>query len=138
MGLVRLSWPTACVDLGNAHRTIVVLTVTNVVRTNKNGGGYNQHQALVWSKPDVDVINPSGHHVLKITSKALYELMHRDDQNKALGPSVRVSEHVSLVVKEKKSAKHETKRIHKRAKTATEGKTQNALGAAPMLEVEDF
>ena len=75
MSLARLQQPESGVDLGEAYASTFSVSVSNVIRTNRNGGrstsGANQHSNTVASDFSINIIAPGGSRGIKAAIPAL-------------------------------------------------------------------
>lgn len=89
MSLARLQQPESGVDLGEAYASTFSVSVSNVIRTNRNGGrstsGANQHSNTVASDFSINIIAPGGSRGIKAAipalKKAIEALEAEDEDN---------------------------------------------------------
>jgi hypothetical protein len=131
MDLSTLQQPEEGTDLNGAYSSTLLVHMTNVERTKKNGGGTgaNDKSNAVTDKMAFNVVAPGGAKALRHAAGALLQAAEAVDNNNTTSAAshIEVSEQVSLIMDNKQFDKHKTQTIRKKAKVVNEKDTHDNL-----------
>jgi hypothetical protein len=131
MDLGTLQQPEAGTDLGGASASTLLVDMSNVERTKKNGGGTgaNHKSSIVSDKTSINIFAPaSGPKAWREAGNAL--IAAADAYNENAEPStspIKVSDQVSLITSKQQFNNHVAKTVRKKAKAATAEDTRDKL-----------
>lgn len=148
MSLARLQQPESGVDLGEAYAsTFSVCSVSNVIRTNRNGGrstsGANQHSNTVASDFSINIIAPGGSRGIKAAIPALkkaieaFEAEAEDKDNIDQESPLKLMDNAFLISTQKQFDTHVSRIERRKAKPADEAETNEGLGDKVYEEEHD-
>lgn len=97
MDLGKLQQPKDGTDMRGAFASTLLVDMSNVKRTNKNGGGVgagaNHKSSIVSDTLSINIFAPGGHKALREAAKALQMAADAHDENAEPGTSpIKVSD----------------------------------------------
>lgn len=145
MSLARLQQPESGVDLGEAYASTFSVSVSNVIRTNRNGGrstsGANQHSNTVASDFSINIIAPGGSRGIKAAipalKKAIEALEAEDEDNIDQESPLKLMDNAFLISTQKQFDTHVFRIERRKAKPADEAETNKGLGDKVYEEEHD-
>lgn len=138
--LAKLQQPKENVDMGEAYASTVLVEMSNVNRTKRNGGGTalnNGSSDVISDNTFYNIIAVGGVRALREAGEALLKAAdsYEDTNNENATSPIKVSDHVSLITNQQQFDTHTSRTLRKKATTATEEET---TAAAMNSQVEDF
>lgn len=151
MRFSRVTQPQPNVDLGNALRSQILISVNNVSRgiIPRNGGGVSNANAAnsILSQPAVTVVNPGGLEAIRAVMPALQEILNHYDNNNNNDEEqatettetenpVQVSSNVTLIETAQQHENHKSSTKRKKAAVQNDDQIVAALGPAVSVRRE--
>lgn len=143
MELAGLQQPEAGVDLGGAYATTFAVTVSNVARTNRNGGrissGANEHSNTMTDELAINIIAAGGTRGMKAALPALKAAIAaiKAGDNLDQEEPLKLTDNAYLIATQKQFETHVARTERKKAKPANETETNQGLGDKVYEEEHD-